>query len=182
MSTGEESEEVKLEYKAKLYRYDFEKQEWKERGVGPCKILEDKQTRKTRVLMRRDKLMKICANFLIMPGTTLQNHQGNDKTWVWSTPDFAEEEMKTELFCIRFGTTEKANEFKEVFEAAEKRNAKIIEEEGGLEVKEAEEGGADDLAKTLESVKVEEKKEEEEEKTAAEEEEGKKTEEEEKPE
>mmetsp|Transcript_5923 Transcript_5923/g.20421 ORF Transcript_5923/g.20421 Transcript_5923/m.20421 type:complete len:251 (-) Transcript_5923:41-793(-) len=168
VTTGEESEEVKLEYKAKLYRYDFEKQEWKERGVGPCKILEDKKTKKIRVLMRRDKLHKICANFLIMPGTTLQNHQGNDKTWVWSTPDFAEEEMRTELFCIRFGTTEKANEFKDVFEAAEKTNAKIIEEEGGLEAKEPEEGegekekdtGADDLAKDLESVKVEEKKEE----------------------
>ena len=95
----------------------------------------------------------------------------------------AKEGVKEKWTSFKDGQVEtKANEFKEVFEAAEKRNAKIIEEEGGLEVKEAEEGGADDLAKTLESVKVEEKKEEEEEKTAAEEEEGKKTEEEEKPE
>jgi len=166
-ASGEESEEIKLEYKAKLYRYDFEKQEWKERGVGQCKILEHKETKKTRVLMRRDKLHKVCANFLIMPGTTLQNHQGNDKTWVWSTPDFADEEMKNELFCIRFGTTEKANEFKELFEAAEAQNTKLIEAEGGLEVKEAnddekKEGGADDLADNLASVKVEDKKEEKE--------------------
>ena len=162
--TGEESEVIKLEYKAKLYRYDFEKQEWKERGVGPVKILEDKKTKKTRVLMRREKLMKVCANFLIMPGTTLQSHQGNDKTWVWSTPDFAEEEMRNELFCIRFGTTEKANEFKELFEAAEAVNAKIFEEEGGIQEKEPEDEGKDSaekLADDLESVKVEEKKEEE---------------------
>ncbi len=155
-ASGEESEEVKLEYKAKLYRYDFEKEEWKERGVGQVKILEHKETKKTRVLMRRDKLHKVCANFLIMPGTTLQNHQGNDKTWVWSTPDFADEEMKNELFCIRFGTTEKANEFKELFEAAEAANTKLIEAEGGLKVKEEsdEKDGADDLADNLASVKV----------------------------
>jgi len=170
VDTGEESEEIKLEYKAKLYRYDFEKQEWKERGVGMCKILEHKETKKTRVLMRRDKLMKVCANFLIMPGTTLQNHQGNDKTWVWSTPDFADEEMKNELFCIRFGTVEKANEFKEIFDAAVEKNTELIEAEGGLPTKEESTGdeedkkeNADDLAEGLESVKVsadaEEKKE-----------------------
>lgn len=170
VATGEELEEIKLEYKAKLYRYDFEKQEWKERGVGMCKILEHKETKKTRVLMRRDKLMKVCANFLIMPGTTLEHHQGNDKTWVWSTPDFADEEMKTELFCIRFGTLEKANEFKDVFEAAEKENTRLIEAEGGLPTTEDAEAAdeekkesADELAEGLENVKVgEEKKEEEE--------------------
>ena len=91
--------------------------------------------------------------------SVLQNHQGNDKAWVWSPPDFADEEMKNELFCIRFGTTEKANEFKELFEAAEAQNTKLIEAEGGLEVKEAnddekKEGGADDLADNLASVKV----------------------------
>ncbi|QDZ21828.1 Ran-binding protein 1 [Chloropicon primus] len=171
VTTGEESEEVKLEYKAKLYRYDFEKQEWKERGVGPCRILEDKKTKKTRVLMRRDKLHKICANFLIMPGTALQNHQGNDKTWVWSTPDFSEEEMKTELFTIRFGTVEKANEFKEAFEAGMKANEElgILDESKEAESKEEgeekkKEDGVDELAKGLADVKVEgeEKKEEEE--------------------
>jgi Ran-binding protein 1 len=168
VADGEESEQIKLEYKAKLYRYDFEKQEWKERGVGMCKILEHKETKKTRVLMRRDKLMKVCANFLIMPGTTLQNHQGNDKTWVWSTPDFADEEMKNELFCIRFGTVEKANEFKDVFEAAVAENTRLIEAEGGLPTKEETEGeekkeSADDLAEGLQAVKVsaEDKKEEE---------------------
>ena len=72
--------------------------------------------------------------------------------------------MRNELFCIRFGTTEKANEFKELFEAAEAVNAKIFEEEGGIQEKEPEDEGKDSaekLADDLESVKVEEKKEEE---------------------
>ncbi len=42
-----------------------------------------------------------------MPGTKLQEHSGNDKSWVWSTVDFAEEEQKPELFCIRFASVER---------------------------------------------------------------------------
>lgn len=42
----------------------------------------------------------------VMPGTKLQEHSGNDKAWVWSTVDFAEESQKIELFAVRFGTVE----------------------------------------------------------------------------
>jgi hypothetical protein len=41
-----------------------------------------------------------------MPNTKLQEHSGNDKAWVWSTVDFADEEQKSELFCMRFGSVE----------------------------------------------------------------------------
>lgn len=41
-----------------------------------------------------------------MPGVKLQEHAGNDKAWVWSTVDFAEEAQKVELFAIRFGSVE----------------------------------------------------------------------------
>ena len=37
--------------------------EWKERGVGVAKILVHKETKKIRVLMRRNKTLKLCANF-----------------------------------------------------------------------------------------------------------------------
>lgn len=36
--------------------------EWKERGTGDMKILKHKETGKVRLLMRRDKTLKICAN------------------------------------------------------------------------------------------------------------------------
>ena len=42
----------------------------------------------------------------VMPGTKLQEHAGNDKAWVWSTVDFAEEQQKVEMFAVRFGTVE----------------------------------------------------------------------------
>lgn len=50
--------------RAKLFRYDStaDPPEWKERGVGDVKILKNKLQNTCRVLMRRDKTLKICAN------------------------------------------------------------------------------------------------------------------------
>ena len=38
---------------------------------------------------------------VVMPGTKLQEHSGSDKAWVWSTMDFATEEHRMELFCLK---------------------------------------------------------------------------------
>ena len=50
--------------RAKLFRYDSasDPREWKERGTGDVKILRHKMLGTCRVLMRRDKTLKICAN------------------------------------------------------------------------------------------------------------------------
>ena len=50
--------------RAKLFRFDSELDppEWKERGTGTVKILKHKKSELIRVLMRRDKTLKICAN------------------------------------------------------------------------------------------------------------------------
>lgn len=49
---GEEDENVLFEYRAKFFR--FYNKEWKERGFGDIKILENKVFKKIRVLMRRE--------------------------------------------------------------------------------------------------------------------------------
>jgi hypothetical protein len=48
--------------KAKLYRFDKEGNQWKERGAGTVKFLKHKVTGKVRLLMRQSKILKICAN------------------------------------------------------------------------------------------------------------------------
>lgn len=53
ISTGEENEQVVFSHRAKLYHYDKELIEWKERGVGVLKILQNKQPRRARLVMRR---------------------------------------------------------------------------------------------------------------------------------
>lgn len=60
--TNEEKEEQTFKMRAKLFRFDRESKEWKERGTGDVRLLKHKENEKTRLVMRRDKTLKVCAN------------------------------------------------------------------------------------------------------------------------
>lgn len=55
---------MRADFKCKLYRFDPESAEWKERGVGQVKLLEHKENHKIRLLMRQEKTLKIRANHI----------------------------------------------------------------------------------------------------------------------
>lgn len=48
--------------RAKLFKFVKESAEWKERGTGDVRLLKHKENGKTRLVMRRDKTLKVCAN------------------------------------------------------------------------------------------------------------------------
>ena len=60
--TNEENEEQVFKMRAKLFRFDRESREWKERGTGDVRLLKHRENGKTRLVMRRDKTLKVCAN------------------------------------------------------------------------------------------------------------------------
>lgn len=60
--TNEEAEEQVFKMRAKLFRFVKESSEWKERGTGDVRLLKHKENGKTRIVMRRDKTLKVCAN------------------------------------------------------------------------------------------------------------------------
>ncbi|XP_030524373.1 ran-binding protein 1 homolog b-like [Rhodamnia argentea] len=147
VTTGEEDEDAILDLKAKLYRFDKDGSQWKERGAGTVKLLKHKETGKVRLVMRQSKTLKICANHLVFPTMTVQEHSGNDKSCVWHATDFADGELKDELFCIRFGSVENCKTFMEKFqEVAESQKKK------------EENKDASAAAGLLEKLSVEEKK------------------------
>lgn len=126
VTTGEEDEDAILDLKAKLYRFDKDGNQWKERGAGTVKLLKHKVTGKVRLVMRQSKTLKICANHLVLPTMSVQEHAGNDKSCVWHAADYADGELKDELFCIRFGSVENCKTFMEmVQEVAESQNKKV---------------------------------------------------------
>jgi len=145
ISTGEENEEVLFDAKAKLYRFDKDGTQWKERGVGQVKLLEHKVSKSIRLLMRQSRTLKICANHLVNASSPMSEHAGSDKTWVWHAPDFSDGELKEELFCMRFGSVESAKNFKEAYESAQK---KVVDK-----TKEKEE--VDSTAELLDKLNVE---------------------------
>ncbi|XP_046360264.1 ran-specific GTPase-activating protein-like [Haliotis rufescens] len=169
IKTLEEEEEEILKLRAKLFRFDntSEPAEWKERGTGEVKILKHKGTHLIRILMRRDKTLKICANHYISPHMELKPNCGSDRAWVWSTPaDFADEESKAELLAIRFANAENAQKFKEKFEESQKSVEETVKkaqngvsEEKPLEEKSSEEKSSEE--KSSEEKSLEEKSSEE---------------------
>ena len=117
VKTGEEDEEVMFSHRSKLYRFVAEEKQWKERGIGDIKLLRNVTSGKMRVLMRRDQVLKLCANHQITTDMSLQPNAGSDRSWVWSThADFSEGECKAERLAVRFKNEDIARQFKEKFE------------------------------------------------------------------
>uniref|UniRef100_A0A8C2TMG2 RanBD1 domain-containing protein n=1 Tax=Coturnix japonica TaxID=93934 RepID=A0A8C2TMG2_COTJA len=116
VTSGEENEQVVFSHRAKLYRYDRDTNQWKERGIGDIKILQNYDSKQARIVMRRDQVLKLCANHRITPDMNMQQMKGSDRAWVWTACDFADGERKVELLAVRFKVQELANSFKRRFE------------------------------------------------------------------
>ncbi|KAJ2544166.1 Ran GTPase binding protein Sbp1 [Coemansia sp. RSA 1933] len=162
VKTHEEDEEPIFKMRAKLFRFDSEGKEWKERGTGDVKLLKHKETGKVRVLMRRDKTLKVCANHYITDDMVLLPNVGSDRSWVWNVAaDLVDDEVERQLLAIRFANSENANKFKEAFENAREVNKELAsgsKKEAAKEELKAEEPKAEEPK--AEEPKAEEPKEE----------------------
>jgi len=117
---------VLFKMRAKLFRFASETSEWKERGTGDVRLLQHKETKKIRLVMRRDKTLKVCANHAISPEMKLQPNIGSDRSWVYKVAaDYSESPPTAETLAIRFANSENAGQFKVEFEKAQETNAKL---------------------------------------------------------
>jgi len=119
ISSGEEKEEPIFKMRAKIYRWRND--EWKERGVGECKLLRHKETKKIRFILRQDKTLKPAANFYVSesdPLCILESHQGSDKMFIFRTYDCSDDMPQFEKFVIKLGNADQGAKFKSAFEAA----------------------------------------------------------------
>jgi len=124
--THEEDEDVLFKMRAKLFRFETTASEWKERGTGEVRLLAHKVTHRCRLVMRRDKTFKVCANHSITSDMRLQPNIGSDRSWVWKVAaDVSDGEPTSETLAIRFANAENANYFKAKFEEAQKVNAEL---------------------------------------------------------
>lgn len=116
VKSGEEDEEVVFKERAKLYRWDRDASQWKERGVGDIKILWHRMKNYYRILMRRDQVFKVCANHVITKTMELKPLNVSNNALVWTASDYADGEAKVEQLAVRFKTKEMADCFKKKFE------------------------------------------------------------------
>jgi len=127
IKTNEELEEQTFKMRAKLFKFDRDSREWKERGTGDVRLLKHKENGKTRLVMRRDKTLKVCANHYVVPDMKLSPNVGSDRSWVWNAAaDVSEGEPEAQTLAIRFANSENANLFKEAFIKAQQENEALF--------------------------------------------------------
>lgn len=114
--------------RAKLFRFAADSSEWKERGTGDVRLLQHNQSKKVRLVMRRDKTLKVCANHYsqfenkkrrwvtsadscllapVTPEMALSPNVGSDRSWVYNVAaDVSEGAPTAETLAIRFANSE----------------------------------------------------------------------------
>lgn len=123
--TGEEEEESMFCEKARLFRFDDG--QWKERGTGQMKLLRHKETKRARVLMRRDQVLKICANHFLTKDMKLSPMQSSNKAWCWNAQDFSDGEIQVEKLAVRFQNPDIASRFQTTFEKLQSELDQVVQ-------------------------------------------------------
>merc|ERR1719427_2602162 len=161
--TGEEIETILFQIRAKLFLYDREKKEWKDRGVGNVKLTQSQQNYKPRLVMHRDQVLKVCLNQFVSykDAIKLADMQGSEKAVTWVNQDFSDEEKpEGELLqlALRFKTIEIKDTFVKTLENAQncEREDKIAEKSQYTEAQKAKEP-TPDTVEAAENQKSEEK-------------------------
>jgi Ran-binding protein 1 len=110
------------------------------------RLLKHRENGKTRLVMRRDKTLKVCANHYVVPDMKLSPNVGSDRSWVWNAAaDVSEGEPEAQTLAIRFANSDSkcssgdgnassmrlmwptdANQFKEAFIKAQQENEAIF--------------------------------------------------------
>ena len=129
VKTGEEEEEQVFKHRAKVYRYCSDTKQWKERGVGDIKILRHPSTGITRILLRRDQVLKIALNHRITKEMELKPLSNSETAWCWYAMDFSdgnEETGSMEQLAVRFKGKDTAEEFKSKFEECQENIGKAV--------------------------------------------------------
>ncbi|CAH1128711.1 unnamed protein product [Ceutorhynchus assimilis] len=116
VSTGEEDEDVLFNERAKLFRFDSNTKEWKERGIGQLKILYHPKNKTYRILLRREQVHKVVLNQRLTPDLELQPMSTSDKAWIWAGMNYTDEEANLEQLAVRFKFSELAVAFKKCIE------------------------------------------------------------------
>ena len=108
--------------------------------------------------MRQEKTMKVIANHMVDPRIVMQPNVGSDRSWVWTAYDYAEGDLKEEVFALKFGKPQDAEEFKQAFDEAKKEMRAFVTVEEEPE-KEGDAAAAGDAADALGGLKLDKEKE-----------------------
>jgi Ran-binding protein 1 len=94
------------------------------------KLLQNKESRSIRLLLRQEKTLKLCMNHKVHPEIELVANAGSDRSWTWRTMDYSSEEGEKQTFALRFKDAEAAIAFKNEYDTCRATNATNDKEKG----------------------------------------------------
>lgn len=108
------------EHRALLYRFNKETNAWIQRGLGDVKIVRDLKTGTVSMAMHMEKTFRPCLACIVLPDSQMSANESSDRSWVWTTTDFADPNAPgtplVQSFAIKFKTKEIADNFKVVYD------------------------------------------------------------------
>ena len=72
---GEENDDVVMQVKAKALKWETKTSTWAIKGVGPLRVLKNRESHQTRVLLRQDPSGRIVLNFPLSKSFTYESSQ-----------------------------------------------------------------------------------------------------------
>lgn len=109
-------DEPRFKMHGKLFTFDKDTREWKQRGTGDICLLRHAGTGKARLFVRRAKTLQVIADHEIVPEMQLTPGARCDRSWVWHAPaGVSEAEPGVCGVAVRFGDAADANCFKDAF-------------------------------------------------------------------
>ena len=108
---GEENEDVVLQVKAKALKWDQKSSNWDSKGVGPLRILKNRESHQTRVLLRQDPSGRIVINFALSKSFTYESSQSKTVRM-----PFVGESGKIESWIIKVGNDDDAKKLASALE------------------------------------------------------------------
>lgn len=109
---GEENEDILFEVRAKALMYDSEKKEWPIQGLGPLRVLKDRKTEKTRILLRQDPSGRIVLNAALMSAMSYDYSKPKGVKMGVAT-----DEGKLNTWMIKVGKDDDATRLSDVLES-----------------------------------------------------------------
>lgn len=100
---GEEGEDIVMQVKAKALKWDAKSSSWASKGVGHLRVLQNRESHQTRVLLRQDPSGRIVLNFAISKSFTYESSQSKTVR-----VPIVSESGKIESWMIKVGNDEDA--------------------------------------------------------------------------
>lgn len=108
---GEEDEDVIMQVKAKALQWDKDLSSWASKGLGPLRVLRNRESQHTRVLLRQDPSGKIVLNFALSKSFTYESSQSKTVR-----VPIVNESGKIESWMIKVGNDEDAKKLASTME------------------------------------------------------------------